>query len=344
MINRNKHINNKWKLVSAIICVVILDLLFLYYIKYKNQGLPLKDINLFYTGNLLNLIFALILITGIIFHSFCNKNVYKPKLLILCTVLMTFSLLFAEFYTWIKIPVPDYFVLEHPLKDVLKGILFTIYQLIVFMFISIVWITFLGRKELLILRAVINSIIIATFLLIIAFFHLISDYEKKIDKNYAGNAKFVGVVMGAAVWSNNQPSPSLALRADMAAELYKDGILKKIQVTGGHAPGELSEAEVAYNYLKSKNIDSTDIWMEKKTASTSEQIRFIKNILVDKKHLNNIMIISDPYHLARITEICKFYKIKAQFARSELNLSFDSKIYYRFRESVALLVFWFFAL
>ena len=343
MIFRDKHIDKR-KLVSLIIFIILLDLFFLYYIKYKNQGLPLHDFNLIYTGNLLNLLFTLILIVGIIFYSFGNKNVYNPKVLISYTFLMTFTLLFAEFYTLVKIPVPNFFVLEHSLKDVLKAIFFTVYQLIVFMFISVVWITFLGRKELLILRAIINSVIIATFLLIVAFFHLSSDVEKGFGKNDVGNAKFVGVVMGAAVWSKNQPSPSLASRADVAAELYKEGILKKIQVTGGHAPGELSEAEVAYNYLKSKNIDSADIWIEKKTASTSEQIRFIKNELIGKKHLNNIVIISDPYHLARIKEICKFYKNKTQFSPSEMNLSFDSKIYYRFRESVALLVFWFFAL
>ena len=98
MITRNKHIDSKWKLVSVIICVVILDLLSLYYIKYKNQGLPLSDINLLYTGNLLNLIFSVLLIVGIIFYSFSKNNVYNPKLLILFTVLMAISLLFAEFY------------------------------------------------------------------------------------------------------------------------------------------------------------------------------------------------------------------------------------------------------
>ena len=344
MFARIKHIDKKLKLVSTVIFVIIFDLLFLYYIKYKNQGLPLHDFSLTYTGNLLNLLFALVLIAGIVFYSFGKKNTYNPGVLIFYTLLMTFSLFLAEFYTWLKIPVPNIFVLEHPLKDVLKGVLFTAYQFIVFFYISVVWITFLRRKELLILRAVINSIVIAIFLLIIAFLSLSSVVESSFVKNHAGNAKFVGVVMGAAVWSNNRPSPSLALRADMAAELYKDGLLKKIQVTGGHAPGELSEAEVAYKYLVSKGVDSTDIWIEKKTASTSEQIRFIKNRLVDKKHLSNIMIISDPYHLARIKEICKFYKIKTQLAPSGMQLSFDSKIYYRLRESIALLVFWFFAL
>ena len=182
MVTRQKH-NNKWKLVGVIIIVIVLDLTLLYFIKYRNQGLSLNHFNLFYAGNFLNLIFALLLIVGVLLHSFGKRNIYDPKLLIAYTFLMTFSLLLAEFYSWLKIPIPNYFVLEHPLKDVLKGILFTVHQFIVFMFISVVWITFLGKKELLILRAAINSIIIATFLLIIAFFHLSSDVEKNFEKN-----------------------------------------------------------------------------------------------------------------------------------------------------------------
>src|ERR1039458_9824708 len=42
----------------------------------------------------------------------------------------------------------------------------------------------------------------------------------------------VAVVLGAAVWSNNIPSPMLASRAEKAYELYKQGYVNKIQVTG----------------------------------------------------------------------------------------------------------------
>jgi vancomycin permeability regulator SanA len=343
--NKNSaSFNRKWKLISVIIGVIVLNLLFLYYIKYKNQGISLTDFNLTYVGNLLNLFFTLLLIIGILLYSFGGRNVFKPGLLIFYTVLMTFCLFFAEFYYWLKIPIPNYYFFEHPLKEIIKGIFFALFQLIQFIFISIVWITFLGKKELLILKSLINSVIITLFLLLIAFLYLGHDVVRNIDIIYGKNTKFVGVVMGAAVWSDNRPSPSLAARAEMAAELYKKGVLKFIQVTGGHAPGELSEAEVAYIYLKHKGVDSSNIWIEKYTSSTSEQVRFIKNELVDKDNLKNIIIISDSYHLARIKEICSFYKIKTYFAASEMHLSFYKKIAYKFRESIALLVFWFFAL
>src|SRR5664280_3415396 len=93
----------------------------------------------------------------------------------------------------------------------------------------------------------------------------------------------VAVVLGAAVWSNNVPSPMLASRAEKAYELYKMGYVNKIQVTGGNAPGELSEAEVASLYLKQRGVDANDIWIEKKSTNTAEQVRYVKEELINKK-------------------------------------------------------------
>ncbi|MFN3478156.1 MAG: FAD-dependent oxidoreductase, partial [bacterium] len=64
------------------------------------------------------------------------------------------------------------------------------------------------------------------------------------------------VVLGAAVWSDNKPSPILAARVDKAIDLMKNFNVEKVYFTGSNAPGELSEAEVALNYLKSKNISA----------------------------------------------------------------------------------------
>ena len=63
----------------------------------------------------------------------------------------------------------------------------------------------------------------------------------KSDKN-------IGVVLGAAVWSGNIPSPTLSARVDKALELLEQGFVGKIVLTGGKAPGELPESEVAYEY------------------------------------------------------------------------------------------------
>jgi uncharacterized SAM-binding protein YcdF (DUF218 family) len=153
----------------------------------------------------------------------------------------------------------------------------------------------------------------------------------------------VGVVLGAAVWTN-EPSPSLKSRVEKAFSLYKEGEIQKIQLTGGHAPGELSESEMAYKYLKSKNIDTNDVWIEKNTTSTAEQIQFIKSKLSAKPTIDNIIVISDSYHLPRVHEIADFFHLNLQVAASNLDLKFENKIYYKLRESAATVIFWFFAI
>ena len=137
---------------------------------------------------------------------------------------------------------------------------------------------------------------------------------------------------------------SLKSRVDKAFELYNDKNIQKIQLTGGNAPGELSEAEIAYDYIITKNIDTSDIWIEKNTTSTTEQIQFIKSRLSTKPGINDIVVISDSYHLPRVKEIADFYLLDIKVASSDLDLRFDSKLYNKVRESAAILIFWFFAI
>ena len=142
------------------------------------------------------------------------------------------------------------------------------------------WINIIGGKELVFLNASVNAFIIMILLFFFAFIYL----SRNLSPDHTTNStKNVAVVLGAAVWSKNVPSPSLAARVDKAARLLKSGMAKNIQLTGSNAPGELSEAEVAYKRLKEKNIDTTAIWVEKKTTSTNEQVRFIKRELIGSR-------------------------------------------------------------
>ena len=212
------------------------------------------------------------------------------------------------------------------------------------MFISVVWLRLLTTKNLIFIRVIVNSLIAVIVLLLFAYFFMdlkMKSYSEDLQKRKGDN---IGVVLGAAVWSGNKPSPTLASRIDKAAELYKEGIINKVQLTGSNAPGELSEAEVAYNYILKKGVNSSDIMIEAKTTSTNEQIKFIKQELVPIENFDNIYIISDEYHLVRVREISRFFDLNVKVVASELRLSFDSMLYYRVRESVALLIFWCFAI
>ena len=335
-----KRNNNNILLSIVSVFIVLTHLLIIFFVKYKIQNLSLGNFRLGYIGNLLNLIVSILLIFSLIVNMFLTSRV-SDRSILSYIVIMTLFLLAGIINAFIKFPMPKIYLFEHQFRDVLTGFLFSSYQFVNFIFLSAIWLNITGKKGLIFLNASVNAVIIIILFFIFAFVYV--NQSKTIGK-LNNNPDKVAIVLGAAVWSNNSPSPILASRVEKAYQLYKQGYVNKIQVTGGNAPGELSEAEVALLYLKERGVDLNDIWLEKKTTNTAEQVRFVKEELINKKKVLNIVFVSNSYHLARINEICSFYNIKAGIEPCSLNLSFDSNIYYKSRESIALLVFWFFAL
>lgn len=159
------------------------------------------------------------------------------------------------------------------------------------------------------------------------------------------NNKNIAVVLGAAVWSGNIPSPTLSSRIDKALELLNESFAGKIVLTGGKAPGELSEAEVALEYARVKGIDTSKVVIENTTSSTSDQIRWISNELINEANkFTDIIIVSDAYHLPRVIEISKFFNLDIKVAESTHKQEFKDKIFTKIRECIAVFNFWNFAL
>ena len=138
---------------------------------------------------------------------------------------------------------------------------------------------------------------------IVTFLYLEASSYSSDNWSLSKDKENIGVVLGAAVWSGNKSSPSLSSRVDRAIELFNKGYTGKILLTGSNAPGELSEAEVAFNYAKEMGMDTTKISLEQGTTSSSEQIQFIKNKLVPDEEIKDIIIISDSYHLPRVLDV-----------------------------------------
>jgi vancomycin permeability regulator SanA len=341
---RLKGKKSSFTVLPVIIIIFLLDLVFLYYLKYRNQNLSLAEFHLSSIGNFLNLLFTVLMIAGISMCSLQKQKKTNNAVLIKFTVALNILLILAAVSISVKLPLSNSYLFSHPLPEVITSFLFMLYQYVMFIFISFLWLNAFGGKELIIMRVTVNSVILVMLLFLFAFLYLSTRKDKGIDKIESKSKSNVAVVLGAAVWSHNVPSPSLAARAEKAAELLRKGYVGSVQLTGGNAPGEISEAEAAYNFIKDKNVDTSKVFLEEGTTSTSEQVEYIKNSLLSKDPDGNIYIISDSYHLTRIREICKFYNVKAEVVSSDLMLSFENKIYYKLRESLALILFWIFAI
>ncbi len=344
MAHNNSLFRNKALASFTTVFLSVLGLVFLYYLKYKNQNLSIDNFKLFQLGNLLNLLFTLLIIIGVIFNYLKVKSSLSPIFLIFFSSILIISLILAWFSKSINVSSSNSYIFGHPLDKVIVGAMFTIYQVLQFIFLSALWLSVIGVKNLLILRSLANSLMIVG--LLIGFALIYMQVIKAERKAYTGpkSKKNIAVVLGAAVWSNNQPSPSLVARIEQAVNLYDKSYVGKIQLTGSNAPGELSEAQVAANYLDKTGFDMSKVALEKNTTSTIEQIQFINSNILGRKDIARVIIVSDSYHLTRVREISKFYNIKTYVSASHLKMNYSDLISYNLRESIGLLVFWFFAL
>lgn len=340
--NSNK---NKSKSVFFVILLIFLQSVIFIYIKYSNQSLPLSYFNPDATGNVINLITYLLIILGLTFYLIRRSSTPQPQLLIYYSYILT-ALLILCFVVKNLNPFESdkqFYFIGQPFYRLVNGASFILYYFTLIYFLFFIWYGIFKRNRIP-LSSALSSFTLMILILVGAFIYESGSYEKGWEKKLDNNRNNIVVVLGAAVWSDNKPSPSLAVRVDKAAELYKNGFARTILLTGSNAPGELSEAQVAFNYLLNYDIDTADVKLEDNTTSTTEQIHYIKMNLIDKKQFDNVIVISESYHLNRVFEICRFYNFSTIAVPSELILSSEDELYYRLRESIALVIFWFFAL
>ena len=106
------------------------------------------------------------------------------------------------------------------------------------------------------------------------------------------------IVLGAAVWGG-EVSPVFRERINHAIELYRNGKVRKIILTGGQGNRrELTEAAAARAYAVKKGVPEGDILVEDKSHTTYENVLNAKQ-LADANGLKKVLIVSDPMHMKR---------------------------------------------
>lgn len=109
------------------------------------------------------------------------------------------------------------------------------------------------------------------------------------------------VVLGCGV-HGTRPSRSLQDRIDAAYEYLTSHPDVICVVSGGQGPDEgISEALCMYQELVSMGIDESRVWMEDKSTSTRENLRFSMAVIREKtgETPESIGVLSSEYHLLR---------------------------------------------
>lgn len=304
---------------------------FLTYVRYNNQNILLSDFNLYRTGNILTLVFLLIMVFFLIYNIFSKARFH---------ILSLFILLFISLSGLVLLVVSIGFS-DKDIKIVFSLIFLVCYT---FVLISLVTITFTRSKMLHIFNSI--GILLLTALLGFALnIYQIYNFKDDSDLYMSGGRKAdAGVILGAAVWGGNRPSPVLRERINKGFELYQKKIVQKFVLTGGGSPNELTEAEVEKNELKKYGVDEKNLIVEGKSNSTIEQIHFVRDKYYKRNNWNRIILISDNFHLFRTSEMCRFNGMNVDCIASDTPLSMESQINFSIKESVAVLFFWIFGI
>ncbi|HVK38806.1 MAG TPA: YdcF family protein [Candidatus Kapabacteria bacterium] len=307
----------------------VLSMLLMTVFRYRAQGLEPRFFELGKTGNLLGLLLAVGFVALFLILSMLRRG-RRPGLAVAAVVLSSVGLVMLSAAP--LVPIDDRVAL-------LAGyLLFKTIEAAFFLAV-------IGRRRRPAWRLAARTLGLTVSLLLVGGAVLIgtlllSPVGPKID-DVADRDFDAGVILGAAVWSGDRPSPVFRERIKTGFDLLENGTIPFLVLTGANAPGELTEAEVGRRELLKLGADPTRIVIETRTRSTVQQVMFIRDELT-KQGWRSFVIISDQFHLTRTLEICDFNDLDAHGVSSESPLGPQNLALYHVRESVALVLYWMF--
>ncbi len=146
------------------------------------------------------------------------------------------------------------------------------------------------------------------------------------------------IVLGSAVWPNEQPSPSLRARTQRAIELYHQRYASDLILSGGLGRYPPEEAEVMRRLAVQAGIPAEALVLDRESRSTRESLLHASE-LMRARGWQTAIIVSDPFHLERSLWMAADIGIAAYGSPaldSPTYMLADRRVYYTSREVLAL--------
>jgi len=126
------------------------------------------------------------------------------------------------------------------------------------------------------------------------YFKIYDDIDKLPSKKYA-------ILLGAAVKPNGEPSDILNDRIDVAVELYKEGKVEKILISGdGWSDENYDEVKTMRAEVLNRGVKLIDILEDEKGTRTINSCRNAKN----QHGIDEAIIVTQGFHLPRALYLC----------------------------------------
>lgn len=112
------------------------------------------------------------------------------------------------------------------------------------------------------------------------------------------------IILGAST-ANGEVSPVYQERINHGIQLYREGYVSKLIVTGGIGEGNSqSDADAARQYAMKHGIPETDIILETTSTTTQENLENSK-LIMDQYQYSTAIIVSDPLHMRRAMRLAE---------------------------------------
>ena len=107
------------------------------------------------------------------------------------------------------------------------------------------------------------------------------------------------LVLGCAVWLDNQPSQMLQDRLDTAIELYKAGVAPKLLLSGDNSIESYSEPDCMFHYALEHGVAREDIFLDYAGFSTYDSMYRARDVFCAQR----VIVVTQRYHLFRALKI-----------------------------------------
>lgn len=115
----------------------------------------------------------------------------------------------------------------------------------------------------------------------------------------------VGIILGNAPAGTDEPTAAQTARCLKGFELYKNGTVNRLLVTGGFTRDYISEARMMKIALVTFGVPPADIVEDEMAASTVENAVFAARIFEQRSWPKTGMLVSQKFHLPRAGGVFK---------------------------------------
>ena len=107
------------------------------------------------------------------------------------------------------------------------------------------------------------------------------------------------VILGARAYADGRLSDALQDRVRTACDLYHQGLVRKLIMSGGPGDGAIHETEAMKRFAIGRGVSEQDILLDAAGLNTAATVKNT-TVLFDQHGIRRVLVVSHFYHLPRV--------------------------------------------